>query len=168
MLRLCIVTGYDGSDPSTAVVVHAAERAGRNGVVVIVHAYAAPSRQASDAERQRIAEERQAYGRDLLAKAASECRRVSEHVSCETTLVEVRPRTRCSTSRGPGGPRRSLWVRGVPGELGSRSGASPLSCWRSRTGPFSWSPLLSRRRKAEAQAPRLRAGAEVTTIRGFS
>ncbi len=89
--KRCIVTGYDGSEASKAAVAEAAARAGGGGGVVIVYAYAPPSHRASDIDRDRIVEEHRAYGRELLAQAASECSRASEDVSCETTLVEDRP-----------------------------------------------------------------------------
>ena len=39
----CIVVGYDGSPASRAALVRAAERAGEDGRIHIVHAYALPA-----------------------------------------------------------------------------------------------------------------------------
>jgi hypothetical protein len=82
--------GYDGSDVSGAAIVRAAERAGRDGTVVIVHACAPPSHRGAGPDEERMTEEHRARARELLARAL-ECADGPQGVSLETVLVEDRP-----------------------------------------------------------------------------
>jgi nucleotide-binding universal stress UspA family protein len=86
-----VVVGYDGSDWSVAAVAYAARRVGSQGLVLVVHSYAAPPDLGPAVDHRRIVEERQAAGRDLLAKAVAACQDAAPDVACETKLVEGTP-----------------------------------------------------------------------------
>jgi nucleotide-binding universal stress UspA family protein len=61
-----IVVGYDGSEASRAAVTMAARRAGRNGIVVVVHAYQLPPDFLGSPNFERLLSDRKDHGRALL------------------------------------------------------------------------------------------------------
>ena len=61
-----IVVGYDGSEASRAAVTMAARRAGRNGIVFVVHAYELPPDFLGSPNFERLLSDRKDHGRALL------------------------------------------------------------------------------------------------------
>jgi nucleotide-binding universal stress UspA family protein len=64
--RPVIVAGYDGSEASRAAVTMAARRAGRNGIVFVVHAYELPPDFLGSPNFERLLSDRKDHGRALL------------------------------------------------------------------------------------------------------
>ena len=64
--RPVIVVGYDGSEASRAAVTMAARRAGRNGIVFVVHAYELPPDFLGSPNFERLLSDRKDHGRALL------------------------------------------------------------------------------------------------------
>jgi nucleotide-binding universal stress UspA family protein len=64
--RPVIVVGYDGSEASRAAVTVAARRAGRTGLVFVVHAYELPPDFLGSPNYDRLVAERKDHGRALL------------------------------------------------------------------------------------------------------
>jgi len=61
-----IVVGYDGSEASRAAVTMAARRAGRRGIVFVVHAYELPPDFLGSPNFERLLSDRKDHGRALL------------------------------------------------------------------------------------------------------
>ena len=61
-----IVVGYDGSEASRAAVTMAARRAGRNGIVFVVHAYELPPDFLGSPNFERLLSDRKDHGQALL------------------------------------------------------------------------------------------------------
>ena len=61
-----IVVGYDGSEASRAAVTMAARRAGRDGIVFVVHAYELPPDFLGSPNFERLLSDRKDHGRALL------------------------------------------------------------------------------------------------------
>ncbi|HTP18540.1 MAG TPA: universal stress protein [Solirubrobacteraceae bacterium] len=64
--RPVIVVGYDGSEASRAAVTMAARRAGRRGIVFVVHAYELPPDFLGSPNFERLLSDRKDHGRALL------------------------------------------------------------------------------------------------------
>jgi nucleotide-binding universal stress UspA family protein len=62
----CVVIGYDGSDPARAALGHAISRAGANGKVIVVAAFALPPEWRGSPSYQRVLDEHESRGQSLL------------------------------------------------------------------------------------------------------
>lgn len=67
-----IVVGYDGSDAARAAVAFAHRRAGAAGRIYVVHAYHLPPDMFGMPNYDRLLQERQGRGRDVLAEVADD------------------------------------------------------------------------------------------------
>lgn len=64
--RPCIVVGYDGSESARAAVAYAARRAGGDGRVFVVHAFGPPPDWLGAPGYQRVLDDHQGRGREIL------------------------------------------------------------------------------------------------------
>jgi len=81
-----VVVGYDGSDAARVALEYASSRAGRNGVVVVVHAYGPPADWLGRPEYQRVLDQHLGKGEALLESIP-----VVEGVTYETDLIAGDP-----------------------------------------------------------------------------
>jgi nucleotide-binding universal stress UspA family protein len=89
--RPTIVVGYDGSDASRAAVDIAARRGGRDGLVVVVHAFELPAEfSVSHEDEGRLAAGR-AHGQALIDSLLLDGNAGLLDIECETELLEGPP-----------------------------------------------------------------------------
>lgn len=87
----CIVVGYDGSPASRAALARAAERAGDDGRIFIVHAYALPSDWLGAANYQELLGHAQERAKTVLDRIEDESGADLEGVQWETELMGDSP-----------------------------------------------------------------------------
>lgn len=88
---LCMVVGYDGSEPAHDAVTYAAGRAGRKGKVFVVHCFGPPPDWLGAPNYQRMLEDHQGRGRALLDALLLEDGNALLDVSYELELVGGNP-----------------------------------------------------------------------------
>lgn len=84
--RPVIVVGYDGSQPSQTAVAFGARRAGRDGLLFIVHAYELPRDFLGWPNYDRLLSERKDHGRALLDALVNESDALRD-IEYETELI---------------------------------------------------------------------------------
>ena len=83
----CIVVGYDGSPASRAALAHAADRAGEDGKVWVVHAYAVPTDWIAGPPFQELLDIQLNRARDLMAALKAESGADLHGVSWEAEVI---------------------------------------------------------------------------------
>ena len=101
-----IVVGYDGSAASRAAVARAADRAGADGQLYIVHAYSLPMDWLGIPNYQRLLDVELNRAEDLMARLEKESRRRPERHELGDRGHRRRPRPRRSLTSPPPGSRR--------------------------------------------------------------
>jgi nucleotide-binding universal stress UspA family protein len=105
--RPVIVVGYDGSEASRAAVTLAARRAGHQGLVFVVHAYALPPDFLGSPDYDRLLSEREEHGRALSDALPLTGNNDLLDVEYETELIGGHQRRRSPTLLESGMPTRS-------------------------------------------------------------
>ena len=86
-----IVVGYDGSPASRAAVARAADRAGVDGHLYIVHAYSLPIDWLGIPDHQRLLDIELNRAEDLMGRLEEECGADLSGTSWETEVIGVAP-----------------------------------------------------------------------------
>ena len=86
-----IVVGYDGSAASRAAVARAADRAGANGQLYIVHAYSLPMDWLGIPDYQRLLDVELNRAEDLMGRLETECGADLSGTNWETEVIGVAP-----------------------------------------------------------------------------
>jgi len=86
-----IVVGYDGSPASRAAVARAAERAGTDGQLYIVHAYSLPMDWLGIPDYQRLLDVELDRAEDLMGRLEEECGADLSGTNWETEVIGVPP-----------------------------------------------------------------------------
>lgn len=83
----CVVVGYDGSPASRAALARAAERAGADGKVYVVHAYALPTDWVAGPHYQELLDVQLNNARDLMGRLEEESGSDLQGVSWEPEII---------------------------------------------------------------------------------
>ena len=87
----CVVVGYDGSESARAAVAYAVKRAGKEGRVIVVHAFGPPPDWLGAPGYQRVLDEHQGHGRAVLDALVLEGGRELLDADYELELVAGTP-----------------------------------------------------------------------------
>jgi nucleotide-binding universal stress UspA family protein len=86
-----VVVGYDGSPSARAALAYAAERAGADGTVIVVHGYEPPSDWLGAPNFQRILDDHMARGRAILEGILLDGNEELLDITFETELIGAQP-----------------------------------------------------------------------------
>jgi hypothetical protein len=133
----CVVVGYDGSPASRAALARAADRAGAEGKLYVVHAYAPPGDWIGRPPYQQLLDVQLNSAEDLMGRLEEEQGADLQGVSWESEVIGDSP---ARVDRSPSGLARMSTASPAPGTACLRTslpiGSSIASAAKPRSAPM--------------------------------